>query len=164
MVSEPLRYPEADRRGRAMGNIHIFVSFDLDHDGDLCDLLLEQSGIAGFGFEVSGRSRARRVDDLPGEEVRRQIREADEVIVICGEHTEDSMRVSSELRIAQEEQTPYFLLWGRRESMCTKPISAKRDEGMFSWTSEILQNQILLTLRNARWDSKAGSAQATRRA
>ncbi len=147
-----------------MSDIHIFVSFDLDHDGDLCDLLLEQSRIAGYGFEVSGRSKARRVDDLPGEGVRRQIREADEVIIICGEHTEDSMRVSTELRIAQEEQTPYFLLWGRRESMCTKPISARRDEGMFSWTSEILQNQILLTLRNARWDLKAAGGQATRRA
>ncbi len=164
MVSEPLRCPEADRRDRAMSKIHIFVSFDLDHDGDLCDLLLEQSGISSFGFEVSGRSKARSVDDLPGEGVRRQIREADEVIVICGEHTEDSMRVSAELRIAQEEQTPYFLLWGRRESMCTKPLSAKRIEGMYSWTSEILQSQILLTLRNARWDVKAGGAQAARRA
>ena len=147
-----------------MGNINIFVSFDLDHDRDLCVQLLEQSGIPSFGFEVSGRSKARSVEDVPGEGVRRQIREADEVIVICGEHTEDSMRVSAEVRIAQEEQTPYFLLWGRRDSMCTKPLSAKRDEGMYSWTSAILQNQILLTLRNARWDSKAGGSQAARRA
>ena len=147
-----------------MGKIHIFVSFDLDHDGDLCDLLLEQSGISSFGFEVSGRSKGRSMDDLPGEGVRRQIREADEVIVICGEHTEDSMRVSAELRIAREEHTPYFLLWGRRERMCTKPLSAKRAEGIYSWRSEILLSQILLTLRNARWDSKAGGGQATRRA
>jgi hypothetical protein len=147
-----------------MGKINIFVSFDLDHDGDLCDLLLEQSGVPSFGFEVSGRSKGRSMDDLPGEGVRRQIREADEVIVICGEHTEDSMRVSAELRMAQEEQTPYFLLWGRRERMCTKPLSAKRIEGMYSWTSEILQSQILLTLRNARWDAKAAVAEAARRA
>ena len=147
-----------------MGNIHIFVSFDLDHDGDLCVQLLEQSGIPSFGFEVSGRSKARSVEDGPGEGVRRQIREADEVIVICGEHTEDSIRVNAELRMAQEEQTPYFLLWGRRERMCTKPLSAKRIEGMYSWTSEILQSQILLTLRNARWDAKAAVAEAARRA
>jgi len=147
-----------------MGKINIFVSFDLDHDEDLCDLILEQSGIASFGFEVSGRSKTRSEGDLPGEAMRRRIREADEVIVICGEHTEDSMGVSAELRIAQEEQTPYFLLWGRRESMCTKPLSAKRNEGMYRWTSEILQSQILLTLRNARWDSKIGGARALRRA
>jgi len=147
-----------------MGKINIFVSFDLDHDRDLCDLLLEQSGVPTFGFEVSGRSKGRSMDDLPGEGVRRQIREADEVIVICGEHTEDSIRVNAELRMAQEEQTPYFLLWGRRERMCTKPLSAKRIEGMYSWTSEILQSQILLTLRNARWDAKAAVAEAARRA
>jgi hypothetical protein len=104
------------------------------------------------------------VDDLPGEGVRRRIREADEVIVICGEHTEESMGVSAEVRIAQEERTPYFLLWGRRESMCTKPRSAKRDEGIYRWTSEILQSQILLTLRNARWDPKAEAGQVTRKA
>ena len=60
------------------------------------------------------------------------------------------MRVSAELRIAQEEQKPYFLLWGRRESMCTKPVGSKRDEGMYSWTREILQNQIVTTLRQAQ--------------
>ncbi len=143
--------------------IHIFVSYDLDHDTDLCDLLLEQSSISSLGFEVSGRSRARSVNDPPGEGVRRQIREADEVIVICGEHTGDSLRVDAELRMAQEEQKPYFLLWGRRERMCTKPPSAKRDEGMYCWTSEILQSQLLQTLRTARWDSRAASRQAARR-
>jgi len=130
-----------------MSKIRIFVSFDLDHDGDLCDLLLEQSENASLGFEVSGRSNARSVKDVPGKEVRRRIAQADGVIVICGEHTEDSPRVSAELRIAQEEQTPYFLLWGRRERMCTKPVSAKRHEGMYSWTWEILRSQILSARR-----------------
>jgi len=69
--------------------------------------------------------------------------------VICGEHTEESMSVSAELRIAQDEQKPYFLLWGRRASMCTKPVGAKNADGMFSWTWAILRNQIIMTLRNA---------------
>ena len=47
------------------------------------------------------------------------------MIVICGEHTEASPGMSAEIRIAQEEKTPYFLLWGRRESLCTKPTGAK---------------------------------------
>ena len=34
--------------------------------------------------------------------------------------------------------------------MCTKPVGFKRDDGMYSWTWEILQNQIAATLRNAR--------------
>ena len=133
-----------------MGNVRIFMSFDLDHDQDLHDRLLEQSLRRASGFEISARSEAKTMTDLWYEKVRRRICEADEVIVICGEHTEASPRVSAELRIAQEEQKPYFLLWGRRESMCTKPVGAKRDEGMYNWTWEILQNQIVTTLRNAR--------------
>ena len=133
-----------------MGNVRIFTSFDLDHDQDLHDLLLEQSLGGASGFEISARSEARTMTDLYDEKVRRRIREADEVIVICGEHTEASARVSAELRIAQEEQKPYFLLWGRRESMCTKPTAAKPKEAMYSWTWEILQNQIITTLRNAQ--------------
>ena len=132
-----------------MGNVRIFMSFDLDHDKDLHDLLLEQSLGRASGFEISARSEARTMTGLCDEKVRRRIREADEVIVICGEHTETSLRVSAELRIAQEEQKPYFLLWGRRESMCTKPVGAKPKEGMYSWTWEILQNQIVTTLRQA---------------
>jgi hypothetical protein len=55
--------------------------------------------------------------------------------------------------IAQEERTPYFLLWGRRDIMCTKPIGAKSAEGMYSWTRQILQDRITLTLRKARADA-----------
>ena len=133
-----------------MGNVRIFMSFDLDHDEDLHDRLLEESLSRASGFEISARSEGSTMTDLWDEKLRRRICEADEVIVICGEHTEASVRVSTELRIAQEEQKPYFLLWGRREGMCSKPVGSKRDEGMYSWTSEILQNQIVTTLRQAQ--------------
>jgi hypothetical protein len=39
--------------------------------------------------------------------------------------------------------------------MCTKPIGAKPAEGMCSWTGQILQDQIALTVRNARADATA---------
>ena len=77
-----------------MGNVRIFMSFDLDHDQDLHDLLLEQSLRGASGFEISARSEARTMTDLWDEKLRRRICEADEMIVICGEHTGDSMRVS----------------------------------------------------------------------
>lgn len=148
-----------------MSKIRIFVSFDLEHDGDLYEMLLEQSATLSSDFEVSGRSEARAQRDPWGEEMRRQIRAADEVIVICGEHTDESAGVSAELRIAQEEKVPYFLLWGRRDIMCTKPSAAKSAEGMYSWTSQILRDQITLTIRNARWDARAASvAEAARKA
>jgi hypothetical protein len=133
-----------------MANVRIFMSFDRENDEDLHDLLLEQSRRQSSGFEISARSEAATMTDRWDEKVRRQISEVDEVIVICGEHTASSVRVNAELRIAQEEQKPYFLLWGRRERMCTKPTGSKRDDSMYSWTWEILQDQIVSTLRNAR--------------
>ncbi len=54
-----------------------------------------------------------------------------------------SDRVGAELRIAQEEERPYFLLWGRREHMCSKPTTAKPTDGIYSWTKEILSSRIL---------------------
>jgi hypothetical protein len=133
-----------------MPNVRIFMSFDRDNDEDLHDLLLEQSRTQCSGFEISARSEAAAMTDRWDERVRHQISQADEVIVICGEHTASSVRVRAELRIAQEEQKPYFLLWGRRERMCTKPAGSKRDDSMYSWTWDILQDQIITTLRNAR--------------
>jgi len=136
--------------GSAAEKIRVFVSYDREHDGDLHDLLLDQASKATSGFEISARSRGRAPTDLEDEGLRREIREADEVIIICGEHTDCSMRVGAELRIAQEEKRPYFLLWGRRELMCTKPTTAKPADGMYSWTWDILQNQILTIRRAAR--------------
>jgi hypothetical protein len=130
-----------------MSRIRIFVSFDIEHDGELYELLLAQSGSSSSSFEVSGGSERLTATDVWFERVRHRIRDADQVIVICGEHTESSARVSADLRIAQEERTPYFLLWGRREIMCTKPIGAKPTEGMYSWTRQILRDQVVLTSR-----------------
>ena len=110
--------------GSAAEKIRVFVSYDREHDGDLHDRLLDQASKATSVFEISARSRVRAPTDLEDEGLRRDIREADEVIIICGEHTDCSMRVGTELRITQEEKRPYFLLLGRRELMCTKPTTA----------------------------------------
>ena len=72
------------------------------------------------------------------------------MIIICGQHTDASQAMSVEIRIAQEEHTPYFLLWGRRAEMCTKPVGAKSAEGMYNWTWEILQDQVAIGHRRAR--------------
>ena len=136
--------------GSAPEKIRVFVSYDREHDRDLHDLLSQHASKAASGFEISARSRARAATLHWDEGLRREIREADAVITICGEHTDCSERVSAELRIAQEEKRPYFLLWGRRDLMCTKPTTAKPADGMYSWTWEILQNQILTIRRAAR--------------
>ena len=79
--------------------------------------------------------------------LRRSIQGADQVVVICGVHTELSGRMAAELRIAQEQGRPYVLLWGRREPMCKKPTTARPADSMYSWTPEILRNQILMHRR-----------------
>ena len=140
--------------GQSVGGVssgsqsRVYVSFDVDHDRELYERLLAQA--RGSGFCVSGESQLPSSSDAWSERARSRIREADEVIVICGEHSQASHAMSAEIRIAQEEQTPYFLLWCRRAEMCTKPVGAKSAEGMYNWTREILQDQVAIGLRRAR--------------
>ena len=87
-----------------MTQARVYVSFDIEHDRELYERLLAQS--RGSSFCVSGRSELAITADAWSEGVRHRIRDADEVIVICGEHTEASPCMSAELRIDQEERTP----------------------------------------------------------
>jgi len=138
--------------------IRIFVSYDRDHDRDLHDRLVEEAGEPGSGFEVAACSEGGAAGEPWEARTRRRIQEVDEVVVVCGEHVGSSPRVGAELRIAQEEKRPYFLLWGRRELMCTKPMGAKPNEGMYSWTPEILRTQLNTVLRNAREDERVAAS------
>jgi hypothetical protein len=139
--------PERSAHGRPVRPIKLFVSYDREHDADLYALLAEQASWTS-GFAISGRSASRSPTDYEDEVLRLAIQEADEVVAICGERSDGSGRMGAELRIAQEERRPYFLLWGRRDVPCTKPASARPDDAMFSWTWEILQTQILTVLRS----------------
>lgn len=127
--------------------VRVFVSFGPEHDEQLYTMLLEQSRLLASGFEVVGCSEHRLETGQWNDRVRQQIGEADQLIVICGEHTEGQPRVSGELGIAREEGTPHFLLWGRREFMCTMPMGAKPTEGMYSWTLQTLQERLAYTRR-----------------
>jgi hypothetical protein len=128
-------------------NPSIYISFDIRHDHVLYERLVDQSERAGFTV-TSGSEVAASAVEIWDARLRRRIREADQMIVICGQHSDASECMSDEIRIAREEGTPYFLLWGRRETMCTKPAGAKNDEGMYNWTPAILQNQIAIALRS----------------
>jgi hypothetical protein len=135
----------------------IFASFDTENDEELYQLLLSHAEAPGLSFTVSGRSHRFLATDAWSDTARRSIRKSDQVIVICGEHTDESMGVFTELRIAQEEEKPYILLWGWREIMCTKPAGAKSTEGMFSWTLPILQEQIMRMSRAATGEAEASA-------
>jgi hypothetical protein len=132
-----------------MPPIRIFVSFDGDHDGDLRERLEADSVRPGCSFVFSAQSQCGALNDAWNASSRHRIRAVDEVVILCGEHTNASPRVAAELRIAQEEGKPYLLVWGRRDRMCTKPEGAKTTDAMYSWAKDILESQIGLTLRNS---------------
>ncbi|HXK25949.1 MAG TPA: TIR domain-containing protein [Myxococcota bacterium] len=128
--------------------MRVFVSFDLEHDRDLHDRLLAQAGESEF--TIASRSEAGDMTETWAARVRLHMTQADEVVVICGEHTDDSRRVSAELKIAQEEHKPYVLLWGRREKMCKKPQGARAIDGIYGWTAGVLERQLADGLRRIR--------------
>jgi hypothetical protein len=144
-----------------MPKIRIFASFDVEHDRDLYEQLLEQSLEPASGFEIAGRSRAASRTDHYDDELRAELRRVDEVVFLCGEHTDGSPRVTTELGIAQQEDRPYFLIWGRREIMCTRPTGSKPADSMYSWTPSILRDQLVTTLRrNAPAEALVSAARA----
>ncbi len=122
--------------------LRIFVAFDVDHDQDLCDRMHASSGSPGI-FEVSGRSQNGAMTEPWKQRTQAQIAAADQVVVVCGEHTDESERVATELRMAREQGKPVILLWSRREGMCKKPIGSRPADSMYSWTSDVLQEQLL---------------------
>jgi hypothetical protein len=125
--------------------LRVFLSFDLDHDRDLHDRLLAEAD-GRTSFAISDQSESGAITPSWTERVRKRISESDEVVIICGEHSHKSSRMSAELRIAQEVKKPYVLLWGRRQQMCKKPKSARSGDGMYLWTPEILEDQIMSTV------------------
>jgi hypothetical protein len=132
-----------------MSDVRIHMSFDLAHDRDLHDRLVSQAR-SRAAFAITSRSEAGEMDDEWTTRVRSRIASCDEVVVICGEHTDQSPHMSAELKIAQEQKKPYVLLWGRRDSMCKKPRSARVDDGMYKWTAEMLETQLASVLRRSR--------------
>ena len=137
--------------------VRIFVIFDTEHDSDLYALLRAQSNSPGCGFSVMGGSKVSRHTEAERSRTHDQIRKADQAIVICGEHTEASPDIHTELLIAIEEEKPYLLLWGRRDVMCTKPTGVTRAEGMYSWTWQVLHDQIAFNLRQSSMEAEARS-------
>lgn len=122
-----------------MAKTRVFTSFDFDHDEDLRNLLVGQAKNLDSPFELSDWSVK---DHMTGDwkaKVRERIRKVDQVIVICGEHTDTATGVSTELLIAQEEKKPYFLLYGRSGKTCVKPKAAKESDKMYKWTWDNLK-------------------------
>ncbi|MGB0375321.1 MAG: TIR domain-containing protein [Opitutales bacterium] len=120
----------------------VFTGFDFDHDEDLRNLLVGQSKNDDSPFELADWSVKQAMTGDWKEKVKRRICLVDQVIIICGEHTDTATGVSEELSIAKEERKPYFLLCGRSSKTCKKPRSASPSDKIYKWTWDNLKKLI----------------------
>lgn len=119
-----------------------FISFDFDHDEELRNALIGQARNTDSPFKIADWSLRERFSRNWKEKVRRRIRQTDLTIVICGEHTHQAKGVAAELTITQEENKPYFLLWGRPNKTCHKPAMACRSDKIYKWSWDNLKRLI----------------------
>ena len=120
----------------------VFISFDYDHDADLKTMLAGQAKNPDSPFEIADYSVK---DPLTGDwkkKVKEKIKLVGVVVVICGEHTDSASGVNAELKIAQELEKDYFLVWGRSEETCAKPTAAKASDKIYKWTWDNLKELI----------------------
>ena len=120
----------------------VFTAFDYDHDEFLRTALVGQSKNEDSPFEICDWSVREPFTGDWKRKVRERIRRCGQVIVICGEHTHAATGVATELQIAQEENLPYFLLWGYSGKTCYAPTTAKATDRIYKWTWDNLKKLI----------------------
>jgi hypothetical protein len=119
-----------------------FISFDYDNDSDLKILLIGQAKNPDSPFSITDMSIKEKINRDWKEKARTRIKGCDVVIIICGEKTDTAAGVAAELEIAQEEEIPYFLLWGYSGKKCVKPQGALSNDKIYNWTWENLKSLI----------------------
>ena len=119
-----------------------FVSYDFDHDEDAKIMLAEQAKLPDSPFEITDVSAKGPLTDDWCDKVRLQMGNIDVVIVLCGEHAFLAKGMAAELTIAQEKNTPYFLLMAYAHRTCTKPTSAMSSDKIYEWTWDNLKTLI----------------------
>ena len=122
-----------------MAKKRVFISFDYDHDLGLKPMFVGQARNENSPFEIVDLSIKEAIASNWKENARRRIKGCDVVLVICGRYTHTASGVSSELKIAQEEGIPYFLLKGYSTGICRKPMAAKSTDKIHSWTWDNLE-------------------------
>jgi MTH538 TIR-like domain (DUF1863) len=116
-----------------MAKTPVYVSFDYDNDSDLKVLLVGQAKNEDSPFEIEDHSIKDASSDWK-DHARTRIKRSQQVIVICGEHTETATGINVEIKIAREEGKPYFLLAGRASGKNKKPTAALTSDKLYDWT------------------------------
>lgn len=125
-----------------MTNKRMFISFDYDNDLDIKTLLVGQAKHSDSPFDFIDASIKEHLDGNWKEKAKRRLQNCDVVCVLCGEYTDRAHGVSAELKIVQELNMPYFLLWGRSSKTCKAPSGTTSNEKIYRWDWEILKSLI----------------------
>jgi hypothetical protein len=125
----------------AATKVPVFISFDYDHDDDLKLLLVGQAKHDDSPFSIEDWSIKEPSSDWK-EKARTRIKRVDQVIVMCGKHTDTATGVNAEIGIARDEKKQYFLLAGRADGGNKKPTAALGSDKMYKWTWENLKTLI----------------------
>ncbi|HFS0487073.1 TIR domain-containing protein [Pseudomonas aeruginosa] len=120
----------------------VFISFDYDNDVTLKTFLVGQSKLDDSPFDLADWSIKEHIDDNWKAKARTRIKAVDVVCVICGNNTDTAVGVSAEVKIAQEEGIPYFLLNGYSDKTCIKPKAALSSDKLYKWTWSNLKSLI----------------------
>jgi len=118
--------------------VPVFISFDYDHDDELKTLLVGQAKNEDSPFFIEDWSIKEASGDWK-DKARTRIKRADQVIVICGKHTDTASGVNAEIRLAREVGTPYFLLAGYADGGNKKPTAALDNDKLYKWTWDNLK-------------------------
>jgi hypothetical protein len=125
-----------------MAKKRAFISFDYDNDEFLKIALVGQARNDDSPFDFADHSNKEHLDGDWKAKTRSKIKGCDVMIVVCGEKTNTATGVAAELKMAQEEKVPYFLLWGYAGKTCVKPVTATANDKIYKWEWDLLKKLI----------------------
>jgi hypothetical protein len=117
----------------ASNKVPVFISYDYDNDAFLKEALVGQAKHDDSPFFIEDWSIKYASHDWK-DRARSGILRADQLIVLCGKHTDTATGVNVEIGIAREVGTPYFLLKGYSDGGNMKPTAALFTDKMYDWT------------------------------
>jgi len=125
-----------------MAKKRVFISFDYHNDEDIKIMLAGQAKYEDSPFDFTDASVKEPLTGDWKEKVKRRLGNCDLVIVLCGTSTDTATGVSAEVMMAQELKMPYFLLKGRANKTCVKPVAALSSDKIYSWTWDNLKKLV----------------------
>ncbi len=115
----------------------VFLSYDLNTDVKLKDIFLKEQEKNNFPFEVVNFSNSSSNKDN-FEKITKSIKKSDLVIVLCSSETENAENVTDELSVAIENNIPYILLNGKKETNISVPKNASQQDCIYTWSTDNL--------------------------